>query len=198
MLPLKILKYPFDTLWKLLWIHTETINYRIKNEYHKSLLLFNKLKEGFIVNTNKISLEQLISESPNTYDSNEWEIPKGRRSNKESNKECAIRECEEETNINRNDFEIIHNILPLTEEYIGINNVCYKHIYYIGIIKEEKEKELIINQENKEQYTEIKDIRWFTEIECLEHIRNYNKEKKKVIESLFYFLDNYEKYGILK
>ena len=156
----KLLKFTFDELWEMLWIHYDNVNHRIKKEYEKSKLFFNKLQNGFTKNGIFFNLQKIIQNNNTNYISNEWEIPKGRRSNKENNKDCAIREFEEETNINLKNYELISNIIPLIEEYKGINNVRYKHIYYIGMMK--NHVELKIDMTNKDQYTEIRDITWLS------------------------------------
>ena len=186
----------FDKLWNDLWIHTDSINKKIQKEYHKSKNIFNLLKNGAIYNKKEYNLDILINESIANYISNEWEIPKGRRKKYENNKECAIREFEEETNIKPSQYNLYNNIIPLVEEYKGINNVRYKHIYYIGEIKEICK--LNINMDNREQYTEIKDIQWFDETECLERIRSYQSAKKKVIVKIFNFLKVKQNYVSLK
>ena len=186
----------FDKLWNDLWIHTDSINKKIQKEYHKSKNIFNLLKNGAIYNKKEYNLDVLINESIANYLSNEWEIPKGRRKKYENNKECAIREFEEETNIKPSQYNLYNNIIPLVEEYKGINNVRYKHIYYIGEIKEICK--LNINMDNREQYTEIKDIQWFDETECLERIRSYQSAKKKVIVKIFNFLKVKQNYVSLK
>ena len=94
----------------------------------------------------------------------------------------------EETNITPDKYKMITNMIPLIEEYRGINNIRYKHIYYVGKIEERME--LNIDLKNKEQYTEIKDISWLTERECYEKIRGYDENKKKVIHSFFELYDN--------
>ena len=63
-------------------------------------------------------------------------------------------------------------------------------MYYIGKI--DKQCELVINKENKDQYTEIKDIKWCSEDECLEKIRNYDNNKTKVVVNFFEYLRNHE------
>lgn len=188
----KIKKYDFDTLWGKLWIHTETINQRIKKEYKKSKINFKKLKEGYILNGENININSLADRVDKKYSMNEWEIPKGRRRTYENNRECAIREFREETNITHSNYCLYDNIIPLTEEYTGINGVRYKHVYYIGYI--DNDIELFIDKKNKEQYTEIKDIKWFTKKECLDKIRNYDNNKKKIINLFFNFLDTHKKY----
>ena len=194
----RLLKNDFDTLWKELWIHTDTVNQRIQKEYQKSKVIFNKLKEGGGVTKDghSYSLEKIIQNTKEEYIMNEWEIPKGRRKSHENNKDCAIREFEEETNIKFNSYQLINNIIPLIEEYKGINNVRYKHIYYIGRI--DKLVPLKVNMENKDQYTEIKDIQWLTEKECYDKIRIYDSIKKNVIQTAFKFLNNHKKYVSIK
>ena len=184
----KLLHYSFDELWSNLWIHIDDVNQRIKKEFIRSKDIFYKLKTGVMKDDQFHSLETIIQSSPKNYKMNEWEIPKGRRSGHENNRDCAIREFNEETNINPDKYEMITNMIPLIEEYRGINNVRYKHIYYVG--KTDEQIELMIDLENKEQYTEIKNISWVTESESYEKIRDYDNHKKKVIHSFFELYNN--------
>ena len=193
----KLLKYDFNTLWKDLWIHIDTVNKRIQKEYENSRIIFNELKYNKIKkNDNVYSLETIIQNSKDEYKLNEWEIPKGRRKGLENNKDCAIREFNEETNINIDSYKLISNIIPIIEEYKGINNVRYKHIYYIGKINELIKLE--VNMENRDQYTEVKDIQWLTEKECYQKIRNYDKNKRKVIQNIFKFFQTHENFVTIK
>jgi 8-oxo-dGTP pyrophosphatase MutT (NUDIX family) len=185
---IKLLRNSFDELWSNLWIHIDDVNQRIKKEFQRSKEIFEKLKKGVMKDNKFHSLETIIQSSPKKYTMNEWEIPKGRRSGHENNRDCAIREFNEETNITPDKYKMITNMIPLIEEYRGINNIRYKHIYYVGKIEERME--LNIDLKNKEQYTEIKDISWLTERECYEKIRGYDENKKKVIHSFFELYDN--------
>ena len=185
----KLLNNDFDELWKMLWIHIDNVNQRIKKEYLKSKENFIKLKKGLYTKDKEFfNLEIIINECTTDYKTNEWEIPKGRRSGNENNKDCAIREFNEETNIKKDNYKLFSNIIPIIEEYKGINNVRYKHIYYVGKI--EDKINLVIDEKNKNQYTEIKTIEWLTEQQCYEKIRNYNTTKKKVIEKFFQLYKN--------
>ncbi len=176
-----ILKSEFDDLWKNLWVNFNNINTRIKREYSQSKVNFDILKKaGYI--------EHFFKSSKNLYEENEWEIPKGRRNNKEKNKCCAIREFEEETNIKSNDYKLIYNNVPLTEEYKGINNVNYKHVYYIG--KVNSPLELYIDPKNKDQILEVNSIKWLNKKECLEKIRDYSYSKLNVIKQFYNFIEN--------
>ena len=188
----KINENTFDDLWNNLWIHTDTINIRIKKEYSKSKDKFNRLKSGIIYKGEKIDIQYLANKAKETniFTMNEWEIPKGRRKQYENNKECAKREFKEETNITDKNFILYENIIPLIEEYKGINGVRYKHVYYIG--RSNDLIELKINMENKDQYTEIKNIKWLTQKESLECIRDYDDSKKSLINKAFSFIKNHE------
>ena len=116
------------------------------------------------------------------------EIPKGRRSNKEQNKECAIREFHEETNIIPQQYKFIYNIVPLVEEYCGINKVNYKHVYYVA--EANKYIDLKINPSNKNQMLEVNTIKWLNKKECLEKIRDYSQSKINIINNFFNFIEN--------
>ena len=184
-------KYDFDTLWKKLWIHTETINPRIKREYKKSKIDFNKLKEGYKKGNEFISIQTMLKMVSIPYLSNEWEIPKGRRKMHENNRCTAIREFYEETNVNPSTYKLYKNIIPIVEEYVGINKVRYKHVYYIG--NTGYQSRLTLDKDNKDQYTEIKDLQWCSENECLEKIRVYDNNKRNVIINFFEYLRNHKK-----
>ena len=85
----------------------------------------------------------------------------------------------------------IENKNVILEEYTGINNVKYKHVYYIG--KLIKPHELYINEDNKQQYTEIKNIKWVNEEQATNLVRQYNRHKQNVIKSFFNFMKEYQK-----
>jgi 8-oxo-dGTP pyrophosphatase MutT (NUDIX family) len=194
----KINENDFDVLWDTLWIHTDTINNRIKREYSKSKEKFNKIKNGFLYKKEKINIEYLVNKvkEKKVFTMNEWEIPKGRRKQYENNKECAKREFQEETNIPFDKYVIYDNIIPLIEEYKGINGVRYKQVYYIGRINQLLE--LSINMENKDQYTEIKDIKWLTKKEANDSIREYDVSKKALLNKAFSFIENHENLVVIE
>ena len=79
----------FDILWNNLWVNFDNINNRIKREYSQSKNNFDILKKENLLN-------HFLKHSDDIYQENEWEIPKGRRNNREKNKCCAVREFEEE------------------------------------------------------------------------------------------------------
>ena len=178
----KLNTYQFNVLWMELWVINKIHN---KREYEKYLRIFLKLK--LIIIKYKIFPKYLITE---------WEIPKGRRNVNETYYEASLRELEEETNINRSDYEIIINYKPLIETFIGENGVTYENMYYLGICK--NNNNIKIDTNNTNQMMEIKDIKLFDENECLEHIRDYNINKKKIIQSVYKFITNYKNDLLLK
>ena len=194
-----LLKKSYDILWKELWLISEDDNnYNLLNDYYKGNDKFKRLSKGFHYNkTNEfINIEYFIKKSKTNYLSTEWEFPKGRRNNRETNLECAKREFKEETNYLNNDYQLIHNILPFTEEFIGENKVKYKYIYYIGYLTNYV-KEIFIDPKNKDQYTELKNIKWFTKDEALLIIRDYHYTRRDIIYRIFNFIEDLNKDYIL-
>ena len=174
----------FDVLWDNLWFSGKIRKKqtdRMIREYEKSKYLFNKLKET--------CLDSLISKCTNTYETPEWEFPKGRRSSHESNIKCAQREFEEESDLQSNEYTLLENVAPLTEEYIGSNSVRYKHIYYIGIYN--GDRKLSINSDKYEQYSEIGDIEWLSISECYHKIRDEKLTKIQIIEQMDKIITNW-------
>ena len=68
------------------------------------------------------------------------------------------------------------------EVYTSINNVKYKHIYYISQIMTNKEP--IIDSNNKNQTDEIGDIKWLNYFDSIEKLRNYHLEKINVLNNI--------------
>ena len=192
----RLCEMSYDELWRQLWNLTDvdTSTMRFKGDYLRGKEKFTKLKEGYRYNkTNQeISLTYFINCSKTTYDTSEWEFPKGRRNNNESDKACAIREFEEETGYTENDYSLFKNVKPYSEEYLGENNVRYKHVYYLGYIHT-PHKTPTIDPESIYQQTEIRDIQWLSREECLQKLRDYHHTRLKVVNTIFDFLHTFSK-----
>jgi 8-oxo-dGTP pyrophosphatase MutT (NUDIX family) len=185
----KLLNNTFSKLWKELWLIDHN-NYEQNHDYIKAKDKYNLLKKGYTnKNNNNISLIKLIELSKTNYIDSEWEFPKGRRNRDETNLQCAKREFMEETNYNDDDYILIQNINPFCEEFIGENKVRYKYIYYIGILTN-CDKDICIDKNNKDQITEIKNIKWLDKNESLNIIRNYHHTRKDVINKIFNLIDS--------
>jgi 8-oxo-dGTP pyrophosphatase MutT (NUDIX family) len=181
----RLLNLSFRELWRDLWLLDD--DFVANDDYLRCLVKFNKTKEGFNINDKYISIKSLIDCSLYKYPHSEWEFPKGRRNMNENDFECAKREFCEETNYNSKDYDIINNISPFTEEFLGENNVRYKYIYFIGKLSNHN-KILSLDPNNNDQITEIKDIQWLTKREALDKCRDYHRSRINLIEKIFDFI----------
>ena len=116
----------------------------------------------------------------------EWGFPKGRKNYQEKDLHCSIREFEEETGYSSRHVKIIENILPFEEIFTGSNYKSYKHKYYLARM----DKAAAIVPPTIEK-GEVSKTGWFTLEECLEKIRPYNVEKRKLICSIDNVLKKY-------
>jgi len=173
----------FDELWSKLWfsLKPKTQTERMNKEYQKSKGNFENLKN--------MNLNELLDNCNTKYITPEWEFPKGRRNNRETNIKCAIREFEEETDLTNEEYILLDNVIPLSEEYIGSNGVRYKHIYYIAFYR--GSRDLKINKERYEQYTEISDIAWLSFDDCFKILRKEQTTKYNVLKKLIKFNDTW-------
>ena len=174
----------FDILWKQLWLINNVKETKYMKEYTYSKMLFESM-------LNDIELRDYIDLLVSEYDTSEWEFPKGKKDRNEIQHECAKRELEEETNIKSTDYEIIKNISPIIENFVGENDINYRNIYYIGICK--NTENVKINPDNNNQKNEINDVIFLTEAEAINKIRKYNTTKYKLISYIFKFINNYKK-----
>jgi|SaaInlStandDraft_5_1057022.scaffolds.fasta_scaffold03320_2 8-oxo-dGTP pyrophosphatase MutT (NUDIX family) len=165
----------FETIWNNLWKKTAK-----KKNYHKEYKQsYNKFK--FIIENNYLTKLYNIG---SIYDYPEWEIPKGRKNNNESNINCAIREFYEETNISQNEYEIKNNITNIHDDFVGTDGNKYKNIFYIGFYKK-KMNNIIFTNNN-----EINETRWCSWDEAITLIRPYHKNKINIINELFLLMIN--------
>jgi len=184
----KILTLPFELLWSEMWGETQLTQY--KNEEQISCKKMDLIRTtGIMVNNETINLKQIVENSKSQWLETEWEFPKGRRNNKEKDLECALREFEEETGISSSKITIVENVLPFEEVFIGTNHKSYKHKYFLAYMNENEECL------NSFQITEVSKIEWKTINECLEIIRPYNLEKKKLISNINKVLQEYRLYS---
>ena len=163
-----ILNEEFETLWTRLWGNGRDIN---SPEYEYAKDKFNLLDR-----------KTLISVSPSLFNEPEWGFPKGRRMRGETDLQCALRECLEETNIPSEAYTIRED-LSFSETFTGTNNVKYKHIYFVALLKDSS----LFNLAQKftsSQRREISSIGWKTLTECKNVTRPHYSERKKMITEL--------------
>lgn len=180
----RILNEPFTKLWKMLWGENSATKYC--NEEQISQKKFDAIRNGVLVEDKLITLENIVANSTTTWDETEWEFPKGRRNFQEKDLDCALREFEEETGLSQEDIFVIDNLLPFEEIYIGSNHKCYKHKYFLAYTN--KNDESVMNF----QKNEVSKLEWKLFDECLQSIRPYNLEKKKLIMVINQILHEYQ------
>ncbi len=176
----------FETLWKNMW--GETFGFQNRSDELVACKKYNILKNGFIYNGKFVNLDILISGSETNWMETEWEFPKGRKNYQESDIDCAVREFEEETGYRKRDINVVENLMPFEEIFIGSNHKSYKHKYYLAYIDN-----LSGDLENY-QKSEVSKIEWKTLQECLDSIRPYHLEKKKIITNIDKIIQEYNIY----
>ena len=77
-------------------------------------------------------------------------------------------------------FALLHRCTKQPRIFLGTNNIRYKHIYFIA--KCNSNKNLLIDENNFSQVSEIGNIKWFRYTSALDVIRSYNVEKKDVLK----------------
>ena len=177
----KIQKNEFNVLLDNLWMYNKfkPKKKNFTNDNNLAKKKFEKIREGYYINDIYISINYFINKIEFKWSETEWGIPKGRRNIKESDYDAAKREFMEETGILDDNFVILSNVPPFIEEYIGTDNIKYKHIYYLAKSIGNINYKLDLN--SKFQITEISQIGMFDTKECLNLIRDYYIEKKKII-----------------
>ena len=184
---LRLLNESFDKLWKEMWSDTPSSHY--KNEEMSSFRKFESLKIGINLDDKFVNIYDLINNSTTNWEETEWEFPKGRKNNKEKDLDCALREFEEETGISSSNISITENIIPFEETFIGTNHKAYKHKYFLACVKD---KDIDLNNYQK---SEVSKIEWKSYDECINSIRPYNLEKKKLIKNINKVLEEYRLYS---
>jgi ADP-ribose pyrophosphatase YjhB (NUDIX family) len=166
----------FATIWERLFECSGGVAH--SHEFSKSLKKFEALIRGISINGQTHTLEQLFQKSTTNWHETEWEFPKGRKLKGESELTCALREFEEETGINSESIEVLENVLPLEEIFVGSNHRPYKHKYFVAKYTNKNK-----NSDNMStfQKSEVSKLEWKTYEECISCIRSYNIDKTKVL-----------------
>ena len=150
-------------------------DYKIQFRKEESDACANIMK--FITNNPGV-LRTMVDESSTKWQEPEWGFPKGKREHHETDIRCGLREFEEETGISRNEINVIQNIRPIEEVYIGTDSRPYKHKYFISVIDGDRARCLSLE---KFQKSEISKISWMTMAETVNSIRPNSQKKKDVV-----------------
>lgn len=160
----------FDDLWDDLWVN------------HNSRVFITEKKAA------KIKFESIDSISIIDNISGKWEdqefcIPKGRKNNKESPEQCAIREFKEETGAESTDIYINYSCGILKETFIGSNNIKYSHEYLLAQIFNSYTPHLDYN--SLLMIGEVKCIKWFKYKDAMNIFRDYDSTKRNIIHTAY-------------
>lgn len=169
----------FDYLWNMLWDNNPNSTTTIKNKHHYKEYIISKQKFYEL----KMNNNDLLTNTKHIFNFNEWGFPKGRREMYETDLVCAMREFEEETNYNENEYSILDESNIIKENLVGTNGVNYRHNYFLAIIH----KKQINDRENKE----IGDINFMNKDNCMSVIRPYHRNKQQIITKIHNLIVNF-------
>jgi 8-oxo-dGTP pyrophosphatase MutT (NUDIX family) len=164
----------FDVLWRQMWGDE-----RMSTDYTVSRDKFNQLDRL-----------GLMRKYLSTYNEPEWGFPKGRRTRGECDMDCAVREFNEETNIPREAYVVLKNLV-LEETFVGLNGVQYRHIYFVALLKS-PEIANITQKMTAMQRREISGIAWKTFAEMEGLIRPHYSERRNMLTQLQSILESTE------
>lgn len=162
----EILNKPFNQLWNQLWSN------------HKSKLYINEYRNAKKKFYN-IDVFNMIKNTKTSWDKQEFCIPKGRKNNKESPLNCAIREFTEETGYTCSNIIKYFQDYWLEECFLGSNGIIYKHLYLLAEIDQDNPPR--INKNNISQAGEVRLVKWFNFKECINLFRDYEYSKRDVL-----------------
>lgn len=162
--------YGIDELWEDLWIDKDSRNY--KEGYARA-----KKKYDEIDTSTREYLKTLNTDvvSP------PWGFPKGRKTSySESDKECAIRESEEECRVPQD----LYKVLPFkySEKFTGSNGVNYSTTYFLCEIKEKyipprmDTSDKCIRKSSISE--EVNDVKWLTYEEACAYL---NSQRQSIL-----------------
>ena len=141
--------YSFDYIWHKIW-QWKVVEEDKYNEYKQ---IFNYIKDECI--------GYLFFNIDYKYEYPPWEFPKGKKNIKETDLQCAIRECNEETTLTEHDYYIFPNLQLFKDKYIGTDMKQYCNNYFIGELIN-THKLIYYKWNNDIMNNEIKKIGWFT------------------------------------
>ena len=174
----KITVQTYEQLWNNLYY----------NERTPSGNFFDYVKKKF--ECNKDTFNILNSTINALYKFPEWGFAKGRQEFNEDPLDTACRELLEETSISKESYNILTDILPFEETYIGTNGIQYRNIFFIANAKLNCMPYL--DKKNKGQCREIGYISFFNFETAITKFRKHEYSKKCLLEKVhnIIFLNN--------
>lgn len=173
-----------------------TITYELNFDIDSAKVL---LDYSAIISSQINEITHQTGKAPTLYTDPEWGLPKGKREDRESDLQTAMREFCEETGLQMNNLRIYKNVIPLEEQYTGMNNITYKHTYFVAelinispdMVAKLCNGYIISSSDSQEQKTEISKIMLLTQTDALNCIRSFHTSKKNVVHKAFYIMSQY-------
>lgn len=163
----------FNELWQHMWGGSDS--HHTSAEEANAARKFQQLQQGVEGDDGCLyTLAMLVAQSRTQWAESEWEFPKGRRNPKEKDVDCALRECAEETGIPPSSLDLLENVMPMEEIFVGTNLKSYKHKYFVAFCSHHAALDAF-------QRSEVSRLEWKTLDQCLASIRSYHLEKKEVV-----------------
>ncbi len=184
----------FKEMWEYLWYDEKykKVSERTLYEYNLSNEKFQKLKDGYLINEKKVSLDYFMNNKElgnHKYEEQEWGFPKGRRKSKEGDVQTALREFSEETGIKLDKIFLNEEKVSFIEEYKSYDNVVYRNKYFLAEYTGEIDN-TEVDENRAEQYSEVSKIQFMDLSSCIGKIRDYETEKKEVIIKVHSYIVN--------
>ena len=180
-----LMRLTFDQLWRLLW-GDYTRGSQYKNEEQVSYEKYRQVLGGIRTKDGRVkNLQQFIDESTMRWTETEWGFPKGRRNYNEKDLPCALRECLEETGYDITAENVIQNIAPFEEIFMGSDMKCYKQKYFLAMVDLDKKPK------KAHDIMEVGLMKWMPFDECIQAIRPYNLEKVGIVRKINNILSRY-------
>jgi 8-oxo-dGTP pyrophosphatase MutT (NUDIX family) len=155
-------------------------NRQYKQEYEVAKHKFEAFRQGFKMEDGSVlRLGDLLAQTPVVWDTPEWGFPKGRRNIFETDLACALREFEEETGLSQKCLHMVSNVNPIVENFVGNNNINYRHIYFMGYIS--NSVEVAMKPTDSHMAREIGAIAWLKYEDAIERIRPTTPHKRDVL-----------------
>ena len=174
----------FDVIWESMWSHKKANSMDFNMAKAKFAMLKNGVK---MKNANEdflMDLDYIIANCGGSRPECEWNIPRGRRNNVESNLNCALREFSEETGIDANKLVLSKRLRPFVMDKLGSNGIMYRAIYYVAKCIDNNLDVSIINDV---QAKEIRSVKWFdyktvlSKLETSKQCATFEKLNKRMV-----------------
>lgn len=168
----RLVTMPFTGLWLNLWGSSKGPS---SHEEISSARKYDMVQS---------QLASMVANSTTAWTETEWEFPKGKRNANERDIDAALREFEEETGLSRRNIEVISNVMPLDETFVGSNGKTYSHRYFLAyaLIPE------AVADMTRYQRSEVSAMEWKTVSECWQSMRPYNREKRQLVANVVHLL----------